>query len=281
MDNEGNNAINQSILSSHVQGEHMNSNQAIVRAFAMVILAACALPARGDGPAVLVEDQSLTLEQYKTDGFPDTNRGWSLDDLKVAAKAMSQLGKQDPSYLPRAGNDQSGKLFARMVSQDPLTLIKKKTDQTQRLLDLTAACQTLAVISRPYMAPPAGKYFDSETTLLAASAARYTAAAMREFSTLRTPGDEADYAKTMDGMARQFDVAVGLLKTGTSISLASRQQLVKDLDPVFRDVMTLLPASSQGPLIKSLQDVIDAETDSDITKKEQALMDWMKRVAKK
>jgi hypothetical protein len=259
----------------------MKTNQAISSAFAVMILAACLLPAKAADPAVLVEDQSLSLDQYKTVGFPDTGRGWSVDDLKLAAKAMGQLGKQDPSYLPRAGSDKSGKLFARLVSTDPLTLIKKKTDQTQRLLDLTAACQTLAAISHPYMAPPAGKFFDSETTLLAATAARYTAAAMHEFATMRTPGDDADYQKTMDGMAKQFNVAVGLLMTGTTVSLPSREQLLKELDPVFRDVMNLLPASSQGPLIKSLQRVIDAETDSEFTKKERTLLDWMTLVAKK
>jgi hypothetical protein len=88
-------------------------------------------PLRDDHPQEALtedlEDRSLTTDQYVKLGLPKCDRPWSSADMSRAAKALAEIAKRDPRELPRFKSDNSGKVFARITSDENLDSIRKKS----------------------------------------------------------------------------------------------------------------------------------------------------------
>ncbi len=74
-----------------------------------------------------LEDRSLTTDQYVKLGLPKCDRPWSSADMSRAAKVLADISKRDPRELPRYGSGKSGKVFARITSDENLDSIRKKS----------------------------------------------------------------------------------------------------------------------------------------------------------
>jgi hypothetical protein len=77
-------------------------------------------------PAIL-EDRSLTAEEYATLGMPAHERLWSYVDMTNAAKVLTDIAGRDASQLPRFRSSKSGAVFDRLVSKENLGLLRNKT----------------------------------------------------------------------------------------------------------------------------------------------------------
>jgi hypothetical protein len=82
---------------------------------------------RQDAHTEDLEDRSLTTDQYVKLGLPKCDRPWSSADMSRAAKVLTEIAKRDPRELPRYESATSGKVFARITSDENLDSIRKKS----------------------------------------------------------------------------------------------------------------------------------------------------------
>lgn len=71
-------------------------------------------------------DLSLTVQEYEKLGVPTVERLWNSGDLAKAAKVLAQIARDDAAELPRYGSPKSGKVFARITSDENLDQIRAK-----------------------------------------------------------------------------------------------------------------------------------------------------------
>jgi hypothetical protein len=88
-------------------------------------------PSRDDSPQKVLnddlEDRSLTTDEYVKLGLPKCDRAWSSADMSRAATVLTKIAKRDPRELPRYESTKSGKVFARITSDENLDSIRKKS----------------------------------------------------------------------------------------------------------------------------------------------------------
>ena len=80
------------------------------------------------------EDKSLTPTEYVRLGLPSHDRDWVGNDMKIAADALAAIAKKDRTQLPRSESKTSGKVFARIISNDNLEMFKNKSVPVQQRL---------------------------------------------------------------------------------------------------------------------------------------------------
>lgn len=83
--------------------------------------------ANNEADAGELADRSLTPEEYVKLGLPKIDRPWSSSDMARAYKVLSEIAKREPQELPRYGSPKSGKVFARITSEDNLDSVRKKS----------------------------------------------------------------------------------------------------------------------------------------------------------
>lgn len=70
------------------------------------------------------EDLSLSVDEYQKLGIPSIRRPWNSLDMTKAAKVLAEIAVDDPARLPRYNSPKSGKVFARMTSDDNLEQLR-------------------------------------------------------------------------------------------------------------------------------------------------------------
>jgi hypothetical protein len=73
------------------------------------------------------DDLSLTPQEYLSLGLPKCERLWNSGDMVNASKVLAEIAKRDASQLPRFGSPKSGKVFARITSDENLDQIRAKS----------------------------------------------------------------------------------------------------------------------------------------------------------
>ena len=102
--------------------------------------------ATDDGPDA--DDQSLAIAAYVGKGIPDPANEWTPGDYKRAAAILALMAHGDhPEQMPRLGSPRSGKLFARMIEENNLTLLAdlpadKRRDPAMLLQGAVMAIET-------------------------------------------------------------------------------------------------------------------------------------------
>jgi hypothetical protein len=71
----------------------------------------------------IVEDRSLSSEEYVKRGFPAPDKIWLLQDFTSSLELLKNLSAENPLLLPRSASPKSGKYFARIVDVENLGLL--------------------------------------------------------------------------------------------------------------------------------------------------------------
>jgi hypothetical protein len=69
-------------------------------------------------------DLSLTIAEYEELGIPSCRRLWNSGDMAKAARVLADIAENDAAKLPRLDSPRSGKVFARITSDDNLDQVR-------------------------------------------------------------------------------------------------------------------------------------------------------------
>lgn len=213
-------------------------------------------------------DLSLTEVKYIELGMPSAGHAWSGSEVSRAAKVLSEVAKRDASQLPRFGSTKSGKVFARITSDENLqSLGDKSLPVTVRLGYALQHLYSTTAISKLYAAAAAEKKTGSD------EATEILGQTLRIADALKDLSDEiAPKVEKKDGMAaiaakslKEAKSALGpIVQTAITQTLASktmkpetRERVLKHLDQSLPGLIKVLPPPVRTELLTQLKALSD------------------------
>jgi hypothetical protein len=210
------------------------------------------------------EDRSLTTDQYVKHGLPKCDRPWSSMDMSRAANALTEIAKRDPRELPRYESPKSGKVFARITSDENLDSFKKKSlPVSVRTGFALQFLQATVSIGKLYGAAALEEKAGTEETTEILGQTLRIAAVLKGLSDEVLPTlDQNDptYATRVKGLKQMTGglgpVLQGLLTQALAnkkLTPETRTRMLRYMDKTLPDLVKVLPVKVREDLLAKLK----------------------------
>lgn len=219
----------------------------------------------------IAPDNSLLPSAYVAQGLPAFDREWSSDDYSQAVIVLKRIAEKDSTSLPRRGSNQSGTVFARLVSLDNLQVVQSSPSLQQRLVLISGLMNNVSQITNVYVSVTSGeRSFDAELVDLIGFTLQLSAETLQiaDAFLASLPPDDPSHEARKEGqqtMRRGMALVVsGALTTITEHQIYRSSELIRLSDTIaliLPDLYPYLPEVTQQEIPIRLQRIADKEQD--------------------
>ncbi len=212
-----------------------------------------------------VDDGSLADDEYVALGLAGYDHNWGSSGIADAAVQLRALVQKNPTQLPRYGSARSGKVFARLTSNDNLNALRNAAlPLSIRLPALAEYLQGLNDVIRLYVDESKQRHVSGNEvaelygTRLKAyrSTMELVDAFMQHLGTADPSHQErvAAIEKMRHELAATLGEVIGSLSEPRRFGLAARRRLVDHCSETFPVLVSRLPVVSREELLRQLND---------------------------
>ena len=214
-------------------------------------------------------DDSLPNDRYIALGLPSYDREWTGQDMAVAASKLQTLADGHPEQLPRFQSAQSGKVFARIVSPENLSMFRNRSVSVRARFPQALQCtESVKTIVKLYVSAFTADKVEGDDFIEIIGADLRVWQMALELMDEYVPTlskDDPKYQARMDGIDRMRGGVATLVKEGIvslteerNYSTDSRLRLAKHCRETFPSIVPELSAPSQAEVMQRLKALADA-----------------------
>lgn len=217
-----------------------------------------------ESTASQIPDQSMTVGEYLKLGMPSIEKRWSSSEVARATKVLSDVAARDAAQLPRYDSPQSGRVFARMTSEQNLEQLRNKLFPVPvRIGFALQFLHSATTLSKLYASAALQQKTGSEETAELLGFTLRTGVVLKELSKEAASKFDATDPKSADNLKSMKQMTSGLgpvlqamfarAMESRTLSPDARKRMLTSIDETLPDLIPVLSPEVRTQMLKHLQ----------------------------